>query len=267
MGIDEAGKGCVIGPLVIGAVIWKNENIPELEEMNVSDSKNYTTNAQRNLRKKLAEQVRSRSEKTIIQPLYPREIDNAIIANRKSLGSSSPYKMNLNILEIIEIARIIAENPCSKIYIDSLGSPLYFSRTLKEIMKREFSDKISQIEINKTNNFLSIKWNKIISDSELYSNIIAENKADSKFEIVSAASIVAKIYRDEEIRSIERKNDLNKGILASGYANNQLTPFLLKYENVIRKKEFDFIRYQWNWEPLQAILRPKKGSLTNFIKK
>ena len=266
MGIDEAGKGCVIGPLVIGVVVWNKENIFELEKIDVLDSKNYTTKAQKNLRKNLADQVKTKAENAFIRLLHPEEIDKAIRANKRSQYNSTSDKMNLNILEISEIAKVMIENPCSKIYVDSLGTPPYFIRTLKEILSKKHSDKISQMVIDKTDNSLNIMWNNKINN-ELISKVIAENKADSKYRIVSAASIIAKVYRDKEIRLIEEKNELDKGILASGYANNQLIPFLKKYENMIKKKRFDFIRYQWNWQPLQTIMKPKKGSLKNFIKK
>ena len=41
-GIDEAGRGSVIGPLVIAGISIKNSNIKKLEEIGVRDSKALT---------------------------------------------------------------------------------------------------------------------------------------------------------------------------------------------------------------------------------
>jgi ribonuclease HII len=38
-GIDEAGRGCIIGPLVIAGVLIKEENLPLLTQLGVKDSK------------------------------------------------------------------------------------------------------------------------------------------------------------------------------------------------------------------------------------
>jgi ribonuclease HII len=41
-GIDEAGRGSVIGPLVIAGINIKNSDIKKLEEIGVRDSKALT---------------------------------------------------------------------------------------------------------------------------------------------------------------------------------------------------------------------------------
>ena len=41
-GIDEAGRGCVIGPLVIAAVSIKDTGVNKLKEIGVRDSKLLT---------------------------------------------------------------------------------------------------------------------------------------------------------------------------------------------------------------------------------
>ena len=41
-GVDEAGRGCVIGPLVVAGVVTKAENLHFLSELGVKDSKLLT---------------------------------------------------------------------------------------------------------------------------------------------------------------------------------------------------------------------------------
>ncbi len=41
-GVDEAGRGCVIGPLVVAGVAVKSENLQLLTELGVKDSKLLT---------------------------------------------------------------------------------------------------------------------------------------------------------------------------------------------------------------------------------
>ena len=38
-GVDEAGRGCAIGPLVIAAAVFNEETLPTLREIGVKDSK------------------------------------------------------------------------------------------------------------------------------------------------------------------------------------------------------------------------------------
>jgi ribonuclease HII len=41
-GVDEAGRGCVIGPLVVAGVAFQSEALPLLVELGVKDSKLLT---------------------------------------------------------------------------------------------------------------------------------------------------------------------------------------------------------------------------------
>ena len=41
-GVDEAGRGCVIGPLVVAGVAVKTENLQLLTDLGVKDSKLLT---------------------------------------------------------------------------------------------------------------------------------------------------------------------------------------------------------------------------------
>ncbi len=71
-GIDEAGRGPVIGPMVIAAVVVDEDNIPKLEELGVKDSKRLTPKR----REKLFDEIIALLDDYVILELWPKEIDS-----------------------------------------------------------------------------------------------------------------------------------------------------------------------------------------------
>ncbi len=71
-GIDEAGRGPVIGPMVIAAVIVDEDNIPKLEELGVRDSKKLTPKR----RERLFDEIIKLLDDYVILELWPEEIDS-----------------------------------------------------------------------------------------------------------------------------------------------------------------------------------------------
>ena len=104
-GIDEAGKGPVIGNLVIVGVLIEENNISKLEKMGVKDSKLLTHKK----RIFLSEKIKKIAEKYKIIKIEPIEIDNAIDGDQS---------LNLNWLEAHKTAEIINELKPDKAIID-----------------------------------------------------------------------------------------------------------------------------------------------------
>ena len=73
-GVDEAGRGCVIGPLVIAGVLIKEENLPVLRQLGVKDSKLLSPKK----REALAIEIERLAESHHIVKLLPKEIDRAV---------------------------------------------------------------------------------------------------------------------------------------------------------------------------------------------
>ncbi len=94
-GVDEAGRGCVIGPLVIAGVLVKEEKLPVLTRLGVKDSK--LLSAKR--REALAVEIARLAEKHVIMKLAPVEIDRAVESGRKL--------HKLNRLEAQTMAKVI----------------------------------------------------------------------------------------------------------------------------------------------------------------
>ncbi|MEK6816222.1 MAG: ribonuclease HII [Nanoarchaeota archaeon] len=136
-------------------------------------------------REELFEQIKSIVHSYEIIIVPPQEIDDAL--NSESL--------NLNWLEAIKTAMIINKLDAKKAYIDSPSNNL---RAYADYMRVYVKDK------NVT--------------------LICEHKADVKYVVVSAASILAKVTRDREIEKLKEKY----GDLGSGYPSDPVTKEFLK---------------------------------------
>jgi ribonuclease HII len=70
-GLDEAGRGPVIGSLVIGCVIWEEEKLKILDQIGVDDSKRLSPKKRRNF----AEQIRANCVTSKILEVTASEIN------------------------------------------------------------------------------------------------------------------------------------------------------------------------------------------------
>ncbi len=78
-GVDEAGRGCVIGPLIIAGVLMEEEKLPLLTRLDVKDSKLLSPRK----REALAAEIARLAEKYLIMKLSPKEIDCAVESKRR----------------------------------------------------------------------------------------------------------------------------------------------------------------------------------------
>ncbi|MBI5872449.1 ribonuclease HII [archaeon] len=195
LGIDEAGRGAVIGPLVLAGALIEDKNIPKLEQLKVRDSKELSPRQ----REMLFNKIKTVLLTYEIIKLSPREIDNAVQSKHT----------NLNWLEADKSALIINKLEPDKAVLDC---PSPNCRAYMNFIREKLKNK-------------NLK-------------IVAEHKADQKYKIVSAASILAKVVRDLEIEKIKQKY----GDCGPGYPANEITQRFLK-EN--KDKHLDIIRYSW----------------------
>ena len=71
-GIDEAGRGPVIGPMVIAAVVFDDSKLHQLEALGVKDSKKLTPKR----REKLFDDILSLADDCVVLILSPEEISS-----------------------------------------------------------------------------------------------------------------------------------------------------------------------------------------------
>jgi ribonuclease HII len=106
-GVDDAGRGSVIGPLVIAGVLMKEEDLPKLTQLGVKDSK--LLSPQR--RETLTAEIKQIAQKYTVIKLSPEEIDKVVQTGRKL--------HRLNRLEAQTMAKIIEKLKPDKAYVDA----------------------------------------------------------------------------------------------------------------------------------------------------
>jgi len=103
LGIDEAGRGSVVGPLVIAGYLINENQLNKLKELGVKDSKLLTASE----RTELLKDIKKTAIATKVIKVDPKEIDISL------------SKMSLNDLEAIKMCEIINAFPeVNKVIID-----------------------------------------------------------------------------------------------------------------------------------------------------
>ncbi len=183
-GVDDAGRGPVIGPLVIAGILVEEESAALLKNIGVKDSKMLAAIR----REKLAVEIRKLIIDSHIVELSPREVDEVV--------HRAPKLKRLNYLEAVAMARVIEQLKPEIAYVDA-------SDVVPERFGRDIMDQLSYRP-----------------------KIVSEHYADSTYPVVSAASILAKVQRDDRIRDLKREY----GDFGSGYSTDERTvKFLEEY--------------------------------------
>ena len=120
-GIDEAGRGPVIGPLVMGGVIIDQDLLPKLEEQGVKDSKQIPPKK----REDLSKIIKNNCVKFKIIEITAKTIDS------KKINEN----INLNMVELEAIVNILNDIKPKIAYIDcpDIKPDRFKSRILKRI--------------------------------------------------------------------------------------------------------------------------------------
>lgn len=173
-GIDEAGRGPMIGPLVVAGILVREDELPRLEASGARDSKTLSPKR----RGILAEVIAGLVDRTEIRVMTAAEIDSL-----RGRGVS------LNEIEVQQFVSVLAKLRPKIAYLDAAD------------VKAD-------------------RFGGIIGDrsglAALGCKIVSKHKADSKFPIVSAASIIAKEERERIVANLHHEY----GDFGSGYPSD-----------------------------------------------
>lgn len=166
LGIDEAGRGPVLGPLVIAGCLIDEKFEKQLKKLGVRDSKKVI----KKKREELEIEIKKIAETFEIIIIPPLEIED-----------KNEHGIKLNELEAIAAAEIINR------------------------INKGFSEITVIIDCPnpKTDTWRDIVLSKIEDKSNL--TLICEHKADVNHIATSAASILAKCVRDKEMKFLNEK--------------------------------------------------------------
>ena len=175
-GVDDAGRGPIIGPLVIAGILWPEDKHEELRAMGARDSKLLTPEQ----RTKLNTRIRNLALKISVVEAQPKEIDEVVLHAEKL--------RKLNFLEARMMAQVISELEPDAAYVDA-----------SDVNEARYGEDIRA--------FLPASLRGV--------KIFSEHHADRTYPVVSAASIIAKVRRDAMIEGLRQQyGDFGSGYIS-----------------------------------------------------
>lgn len=121
-GVDDAGRGAIIGPLVIAGVLLDEKDLPKLVALRVKDSKLLSPKR----REELSVAIRELVLKYHVERLWPKEIDKVVDSHIKL--------QKLNRLEAHTMAKVIEALKPDKAIVDA--SDVNATRYKEHILER-----------------------------------------------------------------------------------------------------------------------------------
>jgi ribonuclease H2 subunit A len=213
IGIDEAGRGPVLGSMIYAAAFWPRSQHEAICKLGFDDSKQL----KEGVRDGLFEKIRSHGSIGWVIDEIP--------ATAISADMLKPQPISLNaisyraVIRILEIIRDTDRAPTiNEIFIDTVGDPEYYKSTLTKALGTDFA------------------------------TFTIEKKADATYRVVSAASIVAKVTRDtlmKEYKWVEPSVSLQTNY-GSGYPGDE---HCVKWLEAAQQRVFGFpnlVRFSWS---------------------
>lgn len=208
VGVDEAGRGPVLGPMVYGICFCPVNKHSELKASGVADSKTLTEEQ----REKIFGIIHENCDYVgwsveVISPLY---ISNCMYKRPKVSLNEVSHNAAIGLIK----RAIAAGVNVSEVYVDTVGPPEKYQAKLQEI-------------------FPTVK-------------VTVEKKADALFPCVSGASICAKVARDRALKKWEFPEGIEIDNWGSGYPGDAVTKnFLLNSLNQVFGFP-GIVRFSWS---------------------
>ena len=189
-GVDEAGRGSMLGPLVVAGITISKSKIKLLKKLGVRDSKKLSPTAREHLYKKIIETV---DDYHVIR-IPPRVIDKSVTNH------------SLNHLEAKYMARVISKLSPSTAFVDSC-----------DVNSKRFGKEISNLTSN----------TKIRSYHHADSKFITVSAA-SILAKVSRDKTITRLRKKHDIGSGYPSDPKTKVFVKKSLRRNRDMPFLRK---------------------------------------
>ncbi|KAJ1418617.1 ribonuclease H-like domain-containing protein [Ochromonadaceae sp. CCMP2298] len=167
VGVDEAGRGPVLGPLVYGAAFWPVSEDAAIQKMGFNDSKQLKESD----RERFFAEIRNHpSIGWVIEEISAADIS-------RDMMRVAPVSLNTISYNAVcrMLSRIVSDDPnppqITDVYVDTVGDPAFYKSRLVANLGEDFA------------------------------TFTIEKKADAIYKVVGAASIVAKVHRDTVIKN------------------------------------------------------------------
>ncbi|KAJ1848233.1 hypothetical protein LPJ73_004030 [Coemansia sp. RSA 2703] len=191
LGVDEAGRGPVLGPMVYATCFCKESYYDELSSLGFADSKQLTEEQRDRLFARLQQPDVREGSGWSIRCISPQDISLCMLRRNKYNLNALAHDATIQLLQDTLAKGINVR----RVFIDTVGPPATYQKKLETL-------------------FPGIK-------------ITVAKKADSLFPIVSAASICAKVTRDAHLSNwafAESKlQDKLSTVYGSGYPGDPNT--------------------------------------------
>ena len=208
IGVDEAGRGPVIGPLVVACFTCPEEDLHLLVKAGVKDSKKLSPERREKLEKWLRKESELRDWYFFIYSSSPAAIDNAMQRGNLNEHECILFSHVINKLPILKGSGILELDACDT-------DPLRFAENVCKRIK----------------NWPWRNW-----------DVDSRHGADNIHPAVGAASILAKTTRDNKIQELSKLKGFDLG---SGYPSDEKTKLAVR--KLIDKGICD-PDLRWRWQ-------------------
>lgn len=196
LGVDEAGKGPVIGSMFVAGFVVDESKLFDLAAMGVRDSK----------------QLSPARREALARKLYALADDQYILEVAPNVIDELRQVMTMNDIMVRCFSSVVSKLSAGRAILDAA-----------DVNAQRFGVRV-----------------KSLSGTSM--EIVAEHKADENHHVVGAASILAKVRRDQSIRDLERSINCKIG---SGYPADQDTIDFLSRWTKEHKELPPFARHSW----------------------
>lgn len=210
LGIDEAGRGPVLGPMVYGICFSPIADKEKFGNMGFADSKTLTEEQRDNIFLEINSSLDLLG--WMVEILSPAYISRSMLRRDKYNLNALSHDCAIRLVK----AALARGVNVTELYVDTVGDPAKYQAKLKEV-------------------FPTI-------------DVTVAKKADSLYPVVSAASICAKVARDKAVKNWEfqEKITLEDPNYGSGYPGDPKTKQFLEasFDRVFGFP--NFVRFSWS---------------------